>query len=162
MYIIYIYIYTLYGIQDPGPCIHVTVYTDPYPVPHGSNRGFCHKSQKLWLSKTVEKYPGCQLKFHPKFHCEFNFIEMVWTWAKVHHRSTCTYKYNDLKTGLPVTFDCSLIPYYMYMYSMYIYIHVVRHTGPWTLYTRNRIYRSVSCTTRNYKHCLPLVVIIAT
>ena len=29
-----IYIYTLYGIQDPGPCIHVTVYTDPYPVPH--------------------------------------------------------------------------------------------------------------------------------
>ena len=26
-------------------------------------------------------------------------------WAKAHHRSTCTYKYNDLKTGLPVTFD---------------------------------------------------------
>ena len=34
MYSMYIYIYTLYGIQDPGPCIHVTVYTDPYPVPH--------------------------------------------------------------------------------------------------------------------------------
>ena len=36
MYImyIYIYIYMLYGIQDPGPWIHVTVYTDPYPVPH--------------------------------------------------------------------------------------------------------------------------------
>ena len=30
---------------------------------------------------------------------------MVWAWAKAHHRSTCTYKYNDLKTGLPVTFD---------------------------------------------------------
>ena len=26
-------------------------------------------------------------------------------WAKAHHRSTCTYKYNDLKTGLPVMFD---------------------------------------------------------
>ena len=25
--------------------------------------------------------------------------------AKAHHRSTCTYKYNDLKTGLPGTFD---------------------------------------------------------
>ena len=25
---------------------------------------------------------------------------MVWAWAKAHHRSTCTYKYNDLKTGL--------------------------------------------------------------
>ena len=31
---VYICIYTLYGIQDPGPWIHVTVYTDPYPVPH--------------------------------------------------------------------------------------------------------------------------------
>ena len=30
---------------------------------------------------------------------------MVWAWAKAHHRSTCTYKYNDLKTGLPGTFD---------------------------------------------------------
>ena len=52
-----------------------------------------------------EKYPGCQLIFYPKSHCELNFIEMVWAWAKAHHRSTCTYKYNDLKTGLPVTFD---------------------------------------------------------
>ena len=34
-----------------------------------------------------------------------NFIEIVWAWAKAHHRSTCTYKYNDLKTGLPGTFD---------------------------------------------------------
>ena len=34
MYIMYTYIYTLYGIQDPGPLIDVTVYTDPYPVPH--------------------------------------------------------------------------------------------------------------------------------
>ena len=63
------------------------------------------KSQKSWLSETVEKYPGCRLIFYPKFHCELNFIEMVWAWAKAHHRSTCTYKYNDLKTGLPVTFD---------------------------------------------------------
>ena len=34
MNIIYLYIYMLYGIQDPGPWIHVAVYTDPYPVPH--------------------------------------------------------------------------------------------------------------------------------
>ena len=63
------------------------------------------KSQKSWLSETVEKYPGCQLIFSPKVHCELKFIEMVWAWAKAHHRSTCTYKYNDLKTGLTVTFD---------------------------------------------------------
>ena len=63
------------------------------------------KSQKSWLSETVEKYPGCQLTLYPKFHCEMNFIETVWAWAKAHHRSTCTYEYNDLKTGLPGTFD---------------------------------------------------------
>ena len=63
------------------------------------------KSQKSWLSETVEKYPGCQFIFYPKFHCELNSIEMVLAWAKAHHRSTCTYKYNDHKTGLPVTFD---------------------------------------------------------
>ena len=36
------YIYTLYGIQDPGPCIHVTVYTDPYPVPHETTNTVYH------------------------------------------------------------------------------------------------------------------------
>ena len=41
-------------------------------------------------------------------------------------------------------------------------IYAIWHTGPWSLDTRYRIYRSVSCTTRNYKHCLPLVVTIAT
>ena len=33
------------------------------------------KSQKSWSSETVEKYPGCQLIFYPKFQCELNFIE---------------------------------------------------------------------------------------
>ena len=36
------YIYTLYGIQDPGPWIHVTVYTDPYPVPHETTNTVYH------------------------------------------------------------------------------------------------------------------------
>ena len=40
MYIMYIYIYMLYGIQDPGPWIHVTVYTDPCPVPLWQGRGW--------------------------------------------------------------------------------------------------------------------------
>ena len=38
----YTYIYTLYGIQDPGPCKHVTVYTDPYPVPHETTNTVYH------------------------------------------------------------------------------------------------------------------------
>ena len=72
---------------------------------HVLSNGPDFKSQKSWLSETVKKYPGCQLIFYPKFHCELNLIEMVWARAKAHHRSTCTYKYNDLKTGLPFTFD---------------------------------------------------------
>ena len=34
---------------------------------------------------------------------EFNFIEMVWGWAKSHHHRTCTYNYKDLKERLPIT-----------------------------------------------------------
>ena len=34
--------YTLYVIQDPGPWIHVTVYTDPYPVPHETTNTVYH------------------------------------------------------------------------------------------------------------------------
>ena len=37
-----------------------------------------------------------------------------------------------------------------------ICIYAIWHTGPWTLDTHYRISRSLSCTTRNYKHCLPL------
>ena len=33
-----------------------------------------YKNLKLWLSETVEKYPGCQLLFYPKFHCRLNFF----------------------------------------------------------------------------------------
>ena len=87
------------------------------------------KSQKLWLSETVEKYPGCQLLFYPKFHCELNFIETVWAWAKAHHRSTCTYKYNDLKTGLPVTFD-ELMPIYC------LRLKRTRRSCPWICYDK--------------------------
>ena len=38
---------------------------------------------------------------NPKYHCELNYIEMIWGWAKSHHRRTCTYNYKDLKARLP-------------------------------------------------------------
>ena len=61
--------------------------------------------QKSWLSETVEKYPGCYIYFYPKFHCELNFIEMIWDWTKGHHRRNCSYNYKDLREGLPITFE---------------------------------------------------------
>ena len=63
------------------------------------------KEQKSWLSETVEFYPGCNIFFFTKFHCELNFIEMVWGWTKSHHRTHCTYNYKDLKAGLPITLE---------------------------------------------------------
>ena len=39
------------------------------------------------------------------FHCELNFVEMVWGWTKSHHRTYCTYYYKDLKARLPMTLE---------------------------------------------------------
>ena len=58
--------------------------------------------QTEWLTEVVTA-AGFKIKFFPKYHCEFNFIEMVWGWAKSHHRRTCTYNYKDLKERLPIT-----------------------------------------------------------
>jgi transposase len=60
------------------------------------------KEQKEWLATVVEA-AGFTTMFFPKYHCEFNFIEIIWGWAKSHHRRTCTYNYKDLKDRLPTT-----------------------------------------------------------
>ena len=65
------------------------------------------KEQKEWLSEIVEA-SGFQIIFFPKYHCELNFIEMIWGWIKSHHRRTCTYNYNDLKSSLPDTLENKL------------------------------------------------------
>ena len=64
--------------------------------------------QKEWLSEVVEQ-AGFEIIFFPKYHCELNFIEMIWGWIKSHHRRTCSYNYNDLKNRLPDTVE-NLIP----------------------------------------------------
>ena len=65
-----------------------------------------------------------------------------------------------------LTFDPTFVALYhticICTLRTYMYIYAIWHTGPWTLDTHYCISRSVSCTTRNYKHCLPLVVTIAT
>jgi transposase len=61
-------------------------------------------AQEEWLTQVVHK-AGFEIIFYPKYHCELNYIEMVWGWAKGHHRRTCTYNYKDLKERLPKTFD---------------------------------------------------------
>ena len=66
-------------------------------------------AQKPWLAETVERNPGCFIFWYPKYHCELNYIEMVWGWIKAHHRNNCKYNYPALKKGLPITLN-ELVP----------------------------------------------------
>jgi hypothetical protein len=60
--------------------------------------------QKSWLEEVVHA-AGFKLIFYPKYHCELNFIEMVWGFVKALHRRRCTYNYAHLKQGLPNTLE---------------------------------------------------------
>lgn len=35
--------------------------------------------------------------YYPKYHCEFNFIELTWGFMKSSLRRICTFTYNDLR-----------------------------------------------------------------
>ena len=60
--------------------------------------------QKEWLTEVVEK-KNCRIIFYPKYHCELNFIEMVWGWLKSHHRRSCTYTFKHLEENLPLSLE---------------------------------------------------------
>ncbi len=60
------------------------------------------QEQKEWLAETVEA-AGHRIDYFPKFHCELNFIEMVWAHAKATLRRRCTYNFNDMVVALPAT-----------------------------------------------------------
>ena len=60
--------------------------------------------QKEWLTEVVG-LGGCEIIFYPKYHCELNFIEMIWGWLKSYHRRSCTYNFKHLEETLPVSID---------------------------------------------------------
>jgi len=57
------------------------------------------KAQKEWLQDIVES-SGHQIIFFPKYHCEFNFIEMIWSHLKRSLRSRCSFSFADLECNL--------------------------------------------------------------
>lgn len=57
-------------------------------------------SQKMWLQETIES-SGSAIILYPKFHPEFNWIEMYWGQTKRYCRKHCTYSFKDLIRILP-------------------------------------------------------------
>lgn len=56
--------------------------------------------QKGFVQEEVEMRDH-EVLFYPKFHCELNFIEMVWGHAKWVARENCTYKIAGLRETIP-------------------------------------------------------------
>jgi hypothetical protein len=52
--------------------------------------------QKEWLREVAEA-KGLKVIYYPKYHCEFNFIELTWGFMKSRLRRICTFTYNDLR-----------------------------------------------------------------
>ena len=58
--------------------------------------------QQEWLAETVQN-AGHTIDYYPKFHCELNFIEMVWAYCKAQLRRKCTYNFPAMRAALPDT-----------------------------------------------------------
>lgn len=56
-------------------------------------------SQRIWLQEIVEDR-GHKFIFFPKYHCELNYIEMIWAYIKRLLRSECTYDFQVLLNSL--------------------------------------------------------------
>jgi len=57
-------------------------------------------AQKEWLTEVVTVL-GHNIIFYPKYHCELNFIELVWGWLKSYLRRHCHFNFAKLKEQLP-------------------------------------------------------------
>jgi hypothetical protein len=61
-------------------------------------------AQREWLREVVEDKGHCVLYF-PKFHCELNYIEMVWAYVKARLRRICVFSIHALRESLPIELD---------------------------------------------------------
>ena len=61
-------------------------------------------NERNWLQTVVEERGHSQI-FPPKFHCELNFIEMVWGYTKAALRKNCKISFEDLRANVPLLLD---------------------------------------------------------
>ena len=64
---------------------------------------------KIWLEEVLE-IRGHKMLFLPKFHCELNWIEMVWANVKQELRRSCDYSITLLKLRFPVVLSSVQLP----------------------------------------------------
>ena len=57
-------------------------------------------NQKEWLSEVVERN-GHEIIFYPKYHCELNYIEMVWAYLKAKLRRECEDDFKLMLSRIP-------------------------------------------------------------
>jgi transposase len=58
------------------------------------------QAQREWLREVIED-AGHSIDYYPKFHCELNWIEMIWAYVKAKLRRSCTYSFPDMVKALP-------------------------------------------------------------
>lgn len=61
---------------------------------------FQEDKDKVWLNVIASEFGNVNILFFPKFHCELNFIEMIWGYVKAILRKQCTFKWLHLVNNL--------------------------------------------------------------
>ena len=85
--------------------------------------------QKEWLEEIVTN-AGFVIDFYPKYHCEFNYIEMFWGAAKAYARTNCTYDFKNLVRIVPEALSSvSLAKIRKFARKSYRYIDAYRVRG---------------------------------
>ena len=53
------------------------------------------KNQMEMFKEVIKRNVNCKLIFFPKYHCELNYIEVVWGYLKSKLRRECTFSFPD-------------------------------------------------------------------
>ena len=73
---------------------------------------------------------GFCIDYYPKYHCEFNYIEMFWGAAKAWSRANCTFNFNDHVRLVPKALDSvSLTKIKKFARKSYRYMDAYRITS---------------------------------
>jgi hypothetical protein len=88
--------------------------------------------QKEWLTEVVCSQPNFQIIFYPKYHCELNYIEMIWCWLKSYFRDHPTSRFPELVAMIPDTIDNVLPISFIRKCARHCYNYMVGYSKGYT------------------------------